>query len=225
MPSSNHVEQMAMDMSALAAQMLPSVAERSHELRGPRFLDRLRAGAQLAWDAYGEDVFYEALTWESDTARGWAAFAVPFARGGPKRQLELAMRFAVDGHFAVREWAWLGLRPAVVLDPCLFLDLLLPHTADSSPLVRRFCSEVTRPRGVWSRHLEMFKQTPGLARPLLDSLVVAHERYVQDSVANWLNDAVRSQSRWVAETTARWELEHGDAVSYVCRRARRSGLI
>lgn len=220
--SVNHMEQMAIDSGSLLAAVMPSAAERADELRCRRFLDRLRAGARIAWDLHGEDVFDVASEWESDTARGWAAFAVPFASGGLPRQLGLAMRFADDPHFAVREWAWLGVRPSVVSDPLRSVAILSEHTADESPRIRRFCSEVTRPRGVWSQHIQHLKDQPEAGLPILDPLATAPERYVQDSVANWLNDVARLKPGWVRDLCNVWLDRHGDTCAYIRRRACRS---
>jgi 3-methyladenine DNA glycosylase AlkC len=216
------MEQMAMDGGSLLTRVLPQAAARAGELRLPRFLDRLRAGGKVVWDVLGEDVFDLAQTWESDTARGWAAFAVAHAEGGLDRHLGLALRFADDPHFAVREWAWLAVRPAVTRDPKAAVAMLAQRTSDPSERVRRFCAEVTRPRGVWSAHISLFKTQPQLALAILDPLASAKERYVRDSVSNWLNDAARSTPDWVEDQCVRWRAEHGVAVEYMCRRARRS---
>lgn len=219
--SVNHMEQMAMDAGALLAAVEPAAASRADELRVPRFLDRLRAGARIMWDVHGEDLFDAAAEWESDTARGWAAFAVPLASGGAERRLGLALRFADDPHFAVREWAWLGARPIVAADPALAVRVLAGSVRDPSLRIRRFCSEATRPRGVWSSHIPLLKARPGLGLPVLDPLAGEHERYVQDSVANWLNDAARTAPEWVLSTLKRWSAEHPDRSAYVARRATR----
>ena len=221
-PSVNHMEQIAMDAGNLLQFLFPGTQQRSTELRVPRFLDRMRAGAQVVWDLYGEKLFDVASGWRSDTARGWAAFAVPYADRDLAGYLELARRFADDEHFAVREWAWLGVRPVVAANPRGAVEVLSPWVHDRSPHTRRFCSEVTRPRGVWSSHIELFKRQPELCLPLLDPLATSTERYVRDSVGNWLNDAARSRPDWVHAICVGWEDKQGGAVSYVCRRARRS---
>jgi 3-methyladenine DNA glycosylase AlkC len=221
-PSVNHMEQMALDQAALLKSIVPAAGARAPELRDARFLHRLRAGARIVWETYGEDLFDVAAGWESDTARGWAAFAVPLAGGGLSRQLSLSLKFADDDHFAVREWAWLGARPLVHSQLTAALDLLHVHTRDPSPRVRRFCSEVTRPRGVWSGHIDQLKSAPEMAFPLLDALVPAPERYVADSIGNWLNDASRTAPGWVIATCQGWRSKYPGSVEYVCRRGLRS---
>ncbi len=216
------MEQMAIDFGRLLQRVVPSASHRAHELTSPRFISRMRAGAIIVWDEYGERLFDQAQAWSSDTARGWAAFAVPLGGRPLSEQLMLAQQFADDEHFAVREWAWLGVRPTVAVDPIHAVASLKPLTASPSPRLRRFASEVLRPRGVWSAHIALLKAHPEIGLPILEPLVVDHDRYVRDSIANWLNDAAKQRPTWVEEQCDRWVRSHGDDVSYVVRRATRS---
>jgi 3-methyladenine DNA glycosylase AlkC len=135
-----------------------------------------------------------------------------------------AMRpLADDAHFGVREWAWLALRSDIVAEPLEALALLQPWTLQRSPNQRRFACEALRPRGVWATHIALFKQQPEHALPLLEALADDPERYVQDSVGNWLNDAGKSQPGWVRDVCARWQSTHDSAANtYIRKRALRS---
>lgn len=160
----------------------------------------------------------------SDIARQWAAL---FAGLRPdlslSERLAAARPFATDTHFAVREMAWLAVRDAVAVDALAAIDLLSPWVSDPDPNLRRFASELTRPRGVWCRHLEILRQNPEPGLRLLEPLRADPARYVQDSVANWLNDASRDHPDWTRSITARWLAESQTvATRHICRRACRT---
>lgn len=222
LPSVNHMEQMALDMSLLLSTLFPEVSHRGDELRSPRFLERMRAGGVILFETFGDRVFELSQQWESDTARGWAAFAVPLSSGDLSRHLSEAIRFAVDPHFAVREWAWLGVRPSVSREIDDAIEILARHTADESPLLRRFCSEASRPKGVWSAHIPELLERPWAGLPVLEPLRADRSRYVADSVGNWLNDASKKHPEWVVETCARWLRDEGDSAQRSVSRALRN---
>jgi 3-methyladenine DNA glycosylase AlkC len=213
-----------MNMDVLFARAFPALAARAPRLRDLGLVMRLRTGGAFLWEELGLDSISEGTRWPSDTARGWAAMAVGAAPEMPlSTRLELIQPYADDPHFAVREWAWLSLRPHVAVNLDSAIQLLIPWTSAYSSRLRRFASEVTRPRGVWSRHIPSLKADPSPARCLLDPLRHDPVRYVQDSVGNWLNDASKTSPRWVIETCARW-LGDGpsEATRRICRRATRT---
>lgn len=222
--SANHMEQIAMDMGTLLTTQFPDIAPRADELRGVGLVVRMRNGGRLLLEEIGLEVAYTAATWPSDTTRGWAAMAVGAAPGLPlDRRLQLIQPFADDAHFAVREWAWLSLRPCIAENVPEAIEVLAGWTCETSPRLRRFASEVTRPRGVWSIHLPLLKRRPQLGMPILDPLRADPSRYVQDSVSNWLNDAAKSQPDWVLGVCRGWQAVHPLVeTTRICRRGCRS---
>lgn len=160
----------------------------------------------------------------SDTVRGWACFLL-----GAVPEMDMAARLAAirplagDAHFGVREWVWMAVRPYLATDLARAIGLLLPWTGEASPYLRRFASEVLRPRGVWCSHIRALRDDPAMGLPLLEPLRADPARYVQDSVANWLNDASKDRPDWVREVCSRWESESpGAETRYVVKRAIRS---
>lgn len=111
---------------------------------------------------------------------------------GAARHLDLSTRlqligpFARDSHFAVREWAWLSLRPHVAANVEASVSYLVPWVTSNEPCDRRFAVELTRPRSVWGSHIPRLKERPALGLLLLEPLRCERDNYVARSVGNWI---------------------------------------
>jgi 3-methyladenine DNA glycosylase AlkC len=89
--------------------------------------------------------------------------------------------------------------------------------------VRRCAVESSRPRGVWTRHLEPLKADPAPGLPLLEPCRADPSDYVRRAVANWLNDASKSRPEWVAALAKRWTRESRcEETAWIVRRATRT---
>jgi 3-methyladenine DNA glycosylase AlkC len=222
-PSVNHMEQIAMDMSALLLFAFPSLSTAAPRLAGGGLVARMRIGGQILLEHFGLEAWNRTGSSTSDTVRGWGAMAI-----GAAEDLTLAERltlirdYADDSHFAVREWAWLAVRPHIARQPGSAIDLLGSWSMDGSANIRRFASEATRPRGVWSVHIPELKRNPELGLPVLEPLFHDPAVYVQNSVGNWLNDASRNSPQWVTRTCRRIAAAESAAGARVCRRALRT---
>lgn len=170
-----------------------------------------------------DGVAHRLATHASDVARCWAAQWVMLSDLALPDKLQAVRRFAADRHFGVREIAWMAVRDDLVGALDAGLLLLQPWVWDPDENIRRFASELTRPRGVWCSQLEFLKAEPWRAQSLLEPLRADPSRYVQNSVANWLNDASKSQALWVNQLCERW-LDESDtpATRYIVRRALRT---
>ena len=194
---------MAMRSSVLLSHVFPYVKFDPDEVDETPFIARLRMVGQLLFDA---DVRWTSkCSYVSDTVRGWLAMATVCDNAATTTQLVAQLDpFITDHHFAVREWAWLSIRPAIVARLDVWLEGLVPLVRDENPLRRRFAIEATRPRSVWGQHIAQLKATPDLMSEPLANLRCDDDRYVQDSVSNWLNDAARTRPDWVRQTTDEW---------------------
>lgn len=182
-----------------------------------------RIGAVLL-DEMGETGIAQCRSHGADTVRGWACFMI-----GAQSGLDLPARLAAirpladDAHFGVREWAWMAVRPHLTQELKASVAHLAQWTAEPSERLRRFASEALRPRGVWCAHIAALKHEPEQALPILSPLRADPSVYVQDSVANWLNDAAKDQPAWVRDLCAQWlQAAPTDATRRICQRAIRN---
>jgi len=224
--STHLAECLAVDFATLLQTVaaLPDAAvQRMRDAASKGITQRMALAATLLREAGQGDVIH----WQShpsDTVRGWACYLIGSdAIFGLGEKLQAIQPLADDDHFGVREWAWLAVRGDLVAAPLQALTLLLPWVHEASPFLRRFACEALRPRGVWATHIALFKQQPQHVLPMLEALASDPERYVQDSVGNWLNDASKSQPEWVRDLCARWQREHSSAANaYIRKRGQRS---
>ncbi|EOW2138345.1 DNA alkylation repair protein [Stenotrophomonas sp. GD03908] len=225
--ASHLAECLAVDFGALLQAVVPAVEHdalhRMRDAEGKGITQRMALAARLLRESGQGDP----AQWQdhaSDTVRGWACYLIGSnARATLAGKLQQMRALADDPHFGVREWAWLALRTDIVAAPMQALEYLQPWTQEASPYLRRFACEALRPRGVWATHIALFKRHPEHALPLLEALANDPERYVQDSVGNWLNDAGKTRPHWLRDLCARWQREHdGGANAYIRKRALRS---
>jgi len=120
-------------------------------------------------------------------------------------KLNASLRLIADKHFGVREIVWMALRPEIEKDLGKSIEILSNWTTNSDENIRRFTTEVIRPRGVWCKHLESLKENPEQALFILEKLKSDKSKYVQDSVGNWLNDASKTKPKFVIELCEKWK--------------------
>lgn len=224
------VEWLAMDHGALLATVLKtqlqapppqSLLAELPALPGPQRMTRIATYLQ----GLGTPGLREALALHpSDSVRIWSALMA-----GLEPDLTLLQRIgllrvvATDPNPGVREYAWMALRPHLAQDVVAGIAALLPLARSEHPWVRRFASEATRPRGVWCAHLRPLRERPELAEDLLEALKADPDRYVQNAVANWLNDASKDRPDWVRALADRWTRQSpGAATAYILKRGLRT---
>lgn len=160
----------------------------------------------------------------SDNVRCWAAYMVGLDESiTVQEKLGSIKDFAADSNFGVREIAWMAMREDISNHIEEVIPILQEWAKEGNPNIRRFSSESIRPNGVWSKHIEKLKQNPEIALPILETLKSDKERYVQDSVANWLNDASKTQPDFVLRLTTKWANENASKeTKYIIKKALRT---
>ncbi|MDX8394795.1 MAG: DNA alkylation repair protein [Mariprofundaceae bacterium] len=221
-------EALSIDFSHLMICTFPRMnaqtIEQMHHAQSQGITKRMQLAASLLSSQLGSEAFAALSHHQSDTVRGWAAYALASdAALSLEQKLSGVKALADDPHFCVREWAWLALRPSISLDIRHSIELFTPWVNDASENIRRFAIEATRPRGVWSKHIAELKDSPQLGEPLLNRVMEDTSRYVQNSCANWLNDAGKTQPLWVTGFCKQWQnRSQSEALTYVARRALRN---
>jgi 3-methyladenine DNA glycosylase AlkC len=237
MPTVNLNEFLALDLAQLTRSVarhvgLPADAERIADtlamLDAFKPVKRHEHVARALYDMTEprpdrDAIAHSLATHPSDVARSWATQWITFSPMALGDKLHSARRFAADPHFGVREMAWMAVRDEVAGAVDEAVALLYPWVRDADANIRRFASELTRPRGVWCAPIEALKAQPWRALPLLEPLKADPSRYVQNSVANWLNDASKTQPEWVDEVCRGWLAQsQAAATGYIVRRALRT---
>jgi 3-methyladenine DNA glycosylase AlkC len=169
-------------------------------------------------------IFSKLANHTSDSVRCWATYIIGFdANLSISEKLIKIQPFAADSHFGVREICWLATRQAIADNLTESIAVLSKWTSNKDENIRRFASESTRPRGVWCAHIEILKQNPELALSILEPLKSDSSKYVQNSVANWLNDASKTQPQFVIELCKKWKQESNTKeTAYIVSRALRT---
>lgn len=160
----------------------------------------------------------------SDIPRCWATYASALI--GVKDVSELLKNikpYAADTHFGVREVAIFAVKDFLIEDLDKATNILSGWTSDKDENIRRFAAEVIRPVGVWVKKIKALQDDPQRGLKVISPLKSDSSKYVRDSVGNWLNDASKSQPRWVEALCKQWESESKTKeTAYIIKKAMRT---
>lgn len=220
--SSNLMEFLAIDNKLLLNNVLPEF--NCPEL--PKNLGITKKQQFIASELnnqFGFKIFEKLKNHKSDIIRNFACYLVGEQNYSFKEKLDLVRPLADDNNSGVREWAWMAIRKDFVLELEKSISLIIPWTADTSDNIRRFTSELSRPRGVWCKHISALREKPWLGIDILYPLRSDSAKYVQLSVGNWLNDAGKDHPQWVRNLCDDWNKESNSIeTKKICKRALRN---
>jgi 3-methyladenine DNA glycosylase AlkC len=172
---------------------------------------------------FGFEIFDKLKNHKSDILKGLASYLLAEQNITFKEKLYLSKLLANDSNAGVREWAWIAIRNDFALNLEDNIKLIIPWTKNNKENIRRFASELSRPRGVWCAHITKFRENPTLGLQILEPLKSDPAKYVQLSVGNWLNDAGKDHPEWVKDLCAQWKNESATKeTEKICKRALRN---
>lgn len=235
--SANLVEWLAVDQILLLRQFLknqkrenyfPYIEKNIHSLKKQTVMSLCKTIGSGLFEISAlesdKDLFSLTKNHISDTVRNWACVMI---EANPKfsfaKKVSEMKPLCDDSHFGVRELAWISIRPSLVIDLKKNIPILEKLSLHPKENIRRFASEISRPKGVWCKHIEELKNNPELGISILEPLKSDSSKYVRDSVGNWLNDAFKSNPKWVKEICKRWKKKSPTPeTEYIIKRALRS---
>ena len=235
--SANLVEWLAIDQQLLLENILKGLNKEEYLASIKEGIKQLKKQTvNTISEAIGVGILNEALlnkdkeilekfaTHHSDMVRCWATYTIGKNTNLSLKQIITYIQpFAADKHFGVREICWIAVRLRLANELEESISILTKWTVNKDENIRRFASEVLRPRGVWCEHIDELKTNPKVGLPILEPMKSDATKYVQDSVANWLNDASKTQPKFVTDICNKWAKESKTKeTAYIIKRAMRT---
>ena len=216
----NLTEWLAVDHIQLVSNVFPSIGISNQEIlfiketiktqKKSSSMNTIKLVGQQLYRLYADRnnlnfLFEKLATHPSDSLRCYAPYLIALnTQTTIEEKLNCSLSLIADKHFGVREVVWMALRTEIENDLTKAIDLMSHWAEHEDENIRRFTTEAIRPRGVWCKHIEALKEKPELALPILEKLKSDPSIYVQDSLANWLNDASKSQANFVRNLAEKW---------------------
>ena len=229
----NLVEWLAVDQQALLRLVLDEINQSAwfeiftqaiNQLKKPTANSMTRAiGETFGIQTQDKAIYKQLSQHTSDVVRCWACWAQSLHHDDTVDLLEAMKVYAADGHFGVREVVIFATKERLIEDLDTAINILTGWTNSEDENVRRYAVEALRPVGVWTKKIPEFQKNPAKGIPLLEPLKSDPSKYVRDSVANWINDAAKSNPEWARALISDWTAESDDKyTAYIVKRGLRS---
>jgi 3-methyladenine DNA glycosylase AlkC len=220
--ATNLMEFLAVDLTLLLANTIP-------EFNFPKLpkplgiTKKFKLVAISLHTQFGFKIFDTLSIHKSDSIRALACYILGEQKLSFPEKLNLIKPLADDPNSGVREWAWMVLRADFTQELTKSIKLLSRWTEESSDNIRRFASELSRPRGLWCSHIKELRKEPWLGLDIIEPLRSDKAKYVQLSVGNWLNDAGKDHPDWVKDLCRDWSNQSTTPYTEkICKRAMRN---
>lgn len=115
-----------------------------------------------------------------------------------------------------------AIRPFMIQYTKQMVPILKRWTKDKNEHVRRLAAEGSRPRGVWTAHIESFKKNPQPVFEILEPLKSDDSLYVRKAVANNLNDISKEHPEKVVLLCEKWSKSNHVHTDWIIKRGLRS---
>lgn len=97
-----------------------------------------------------------------------------------------------------------AIRPYIVAHPEKTISVMHEWSKNENFHIRRLSCEGLRPRLPWAKKLDMFIESPNRIIPILENLKNDKVKYVQNSVANCINDILKDNLEIGLELIESW---------------------
>ena len=115
-----------------------------------------------------------------------------------------------------------AIRPYMIQHTDKMLPILRRWTQHNNEHVRRLAAEGSRPRGVWTAHIEAFKMDARPVIEILEHLKADDSLYVRKAVANNLNDISKEHPDLVISVASKWLKSKHEHTNWIIKRGLRT---
>jgi len=115
-----------------------------------------------------------------------------------------------------------AIRPFMIQHTDKMLPILKGWTKHKNEHVRRLAAEGSRPRGVWTAHIEAFKKDARPVIEILEQLKADESLYVRKAVANNLNDISKDHPDLVVSVASEWLKTNHEHTNWIVKRGLRT---
>ncbi len=132
---------------------------------------------------------------------------------------DISMNFVKQ--ITMRNTSEYAIRPYVIHHYEKTMKQMSQWSLDSNFHVRRLSCEGLRPRLPWAKKLQIFIDNPAPLIPILNNLKADKSKYVQNSVANCINDIIKDNLEVATKLIESWLPTHSNETKWIIKHSLR----